>query len=131
MGELFQRAIDAKQRGQFKRSVRIMEQVVVEYPQYAPLWWYLGGGYLHDLKLPRKAIPVFRKTVQLTPKSLRASVGLFHSLWNADRIGNALAEIKRFQVFCNWTCKEYLEIVEELAEIVADKRRPTKLKVRR
>jgi tetratricopeptide (TPR) repeat protein len=132
MGELFQQAIDAKQAGKFKRSVRIMEQVVAEYPQYGVLWWYLGGGYLHDLKMPRKAIPAFRKAVQLNPKSERASLGLFHSLWNADRVGEALAEIKRFQTLSNWTCKEYLEIVDELADVVADKPRTRKkLKTRR
>lgn len=97
-------------------AARILEAIVKKYPKEAPLWWYLGGIYVYDLKKPRKAIPAFRQAVQLTPKSERASLGLFHSLWDANRISEALAEIKRFQTLTHWTCQDYLEIIDELTE---------------
>ena len=126
MRDCFQKALDAEQAGRFMAAARIMEAMVKAYPQHAPLWWYLGGIYLHDLKRPREAMAAFRHATRLAPLSERASLGLFHSLWDSDLIDEALAEIKRYQLLTNWSCEDYREIVEELAEKWTEAPRSTK-----
>jgi tetratricopeptide (TPR) repeat protein len=114
MRELYQRAIDLKHAGKLKEAAVKMEEAVEEFPQFPILWWYLGALYLHDLKKPRKAIPYLRRATELSPKSERASLGLFHSLWSANQVNKALEELKRYQQLTNWSCRDYLQIVDEI-----------------
>jgi tetratricopeptide (TPR) repeat protein len=114
MERLFEQAILLQRAGRFQEAITVMEKTVEEYPRFWRLWWYLGGIFLHDLRKPLKAIPVYRQATRISPESERASIGLFHALWDSDRIDEALAEIKRYQLLTNWKCKDYLEIVAEL-----------------
>jgi predicted Zn-dependent protease len=114
--ERLQQAIDLNRNGSSNDAAIILQKLVEEFAEEAPLWWYLGGIYQYGLKQPAKAIRCFRKATALKPKSERSSLGLFHALWDLDRVDEALAEIGRFQMLTNWSCKDYLSIVAELAE---------------
>ena len=85
------------------------------YPDRAPILWYLAGMYKDLGKLDR-AIPLYRRATQLSPKLERASLGLFHALWESDQLDEALEEMKRFQLLTNWSCRDYVEILAEINE---------------
>ena len=74
----------------------------------------IGSLYLIELRQPKNAIPYFKKATELSPQSEKASLGLFHSLWNLDRVNEALEEVKRFQTLSH--SKDYDEIVAEIKE---------------
>ena len=62
-----------------------------------------------------KALPYLKESVSLSPKSERASLGLFHALWEKNNIDEAFNEMKRFMKSSD--SKEYRRL---LAEINAD-----------
>jgi tetratricopeptide (TPR) repeat protein len=125
---LLQEAIDLKSAGDYLGAVRVLKRFVRLFPGSASGFGFLGGIYLAFLNEPKKALPYCTKSVQLSPRSERASLGLFHALWSLDRVDEALEEIKRYQTLCNWTCQDYIEIIDELQEKWLDKkpRRTTK-----
>ncbi|MBI3821284.1 MAG: hypothetical protein HY289_01235 [Planctomycetes bacterium] len=132
MGRQFQQAIDSFQVGALREAARLLERTIADYPDQAPLLWYLGGIY-QDLGKPDLAIPHLRRATQIAPKSERASLGLFHALWDIDQIDAALEEVKRFQLLTDWKCQDYLEIMAEIKEKWLDdkpKRHTTKKKTR-
>jgi predicted Zn-dependent protease len=116
MADLFQEAIDLNRADKAKDAARLLEKLVLEFPSHAALWGYLGGIYRIDLKRPLKALRCFRRATELSPKSERASLGVFHTLWELNRQDQALEEIKRYQVLTDWSCQDYLEIMEEIKE---------------
>ena len=119
---LFTLVIQKLDAGKIQEGVRLMEALVRRFPEQAPLHWYLGGLYLSEAKQPKKAVSHFQKAVRLAPKSERASLGLFHALWDTNRVDEALAEIKRYQLLTNWKCQDYREIIAELNDKWLDNR---------
>jgi hypothetical protein len=69
-----------------------------------------------DLGMLDRAILLCRRAAELAPRSERASLGLFHALWDSERFDEALEEIKRFQLLTNWSCQDYLDIMAEIKE---------------
>jgi tetratricopeptide (TPR) repeat protein len=114
LDRLFADGIRLKRARKPAEAIVPLEKAASQFPDAAPLLWYLGSVYLHDLKEPAKALPHFRRAVELTPKSERASKGVFHSLWNLDRFDEALEEIKRYQLLTDGKSQEYSEIVAEI-----------------
>jgi tetratricopeptide (TPR) repeat protein len=109
-----QQGIDLRQHQCFQEAVKVLESVVQRFPGEASVFWLLGSIYLHDLDQPQKALPMFRKAVRLCPRSPRASLGLFHSLWDLEREREALRELNRFQSIAH--CDDYDEILAEIRE---------------
>ncbi len=114
LDQLFDKGIQKKRQGSFRQAAKILEKVLKRYPDQAPVLWYLGGIYLFDLDLPKKALALFQKARRLAPHSERASLGLFHSLWTLGRERAAMKELLRFQQLAN--CSDYDEILAEVQE---------------
>jgi tetratricopeptide (TPR) repeat protein len=103
----------------FEEAADLLEKTIVEYPNKAAVYWYLGWVY-RDLGKTDRAIANFEKAVQLAPKKQRVSLGLFHALWDNDRLDEALEEMKRFQILTNGSCRDYVEILAEINEKWSD-----------
>jgi tetratricopeptide (TPR) repeat protein len=110
----FQRAIDQVTARSFAKAIEILVDLIGRFPDQAPVYWYLGGIYFHDLDSPKKAVPLFRTASKLSPRWEKASLGLFHSLWSLGREKAALKELLRFQALSN--CPDYEEILAEVQE---------------
>ena len=107
-------AIKLKNQEDYRGAARVLSHIVKEFPTCTPAFMLLGGLYLHEFKKPRKAVPCFEAAIGLAPRSEMCSLGLFHSLWNLDRVVEALEELKRFQMISH--SKDYDEILAELKE---------------
>lgn len=131
VGRRLDEAIAASNSGQVTKSLAILKELVDEHPDQGPLQWYLAGTLQYRASDPAAALPHYQRAVALHPRTERASKGLFHCLWDLDRIDEALGEIKRFQQLTHWKCKDYIEIVEEIREKwldhgAPDERQPTR-----
>ena len=126
MAKTLQHAIDLNRDGRSAEAARVLEKVVEHNPTHPAPWWYLGGIYRVELKRPLEALACYQKAVEAGPKSERASLGLFHTLWELDRFDDALEEIKRFQLLTNWSCEDYLKIMDEIKEKWLDSPKSTK-----
>lgn len=111
---LLQQAIDLKNAKDYAAAIRVLADSIREYPKCAPAHALMGSIYLHKLKQMSKAVDCFQKALHLSPKSEGASLGLFHSLWEANRQVEALEEMKRFQAVSH--SKDYDEILAEIKE---------------
>jgi lipoprotein NlpI len=72
-----------------------LAQRTSSFPRAAKLWGYLGFLY-GEAGEHAQAVRAFRKTTTLSPHSEKASLGLFHSLWNVGKIDAAFDEMRRF-----------------------------------
>jgi tetratricopeptide (TPR) repeat protein len=111
---ILQVGIDFKNEGKYQEAIHAFEKAVRKSPRCSMAYWLLGGVYYTLLHDPKASIPYFKKAVKLSPKTEMASLGLFHALWDTDRIYEALEEIKRYQLLTNWKCRDYLEIMDEI-----------------
>src|SRR5262249_34429842 len=109
---LLEEAIGCKKRRDFGGALRALSAAVEKFPESATAWGLLGGGYLYETAEPKKAIPCFERATRLSPRSETASLGLFHSLWEAGRRTRAIAEMNRFQTVSH--SEDYAEIAAEL-----------------
>ncbi len=112
LSRLLEEALGYKIRRDFAGAVRVLLNAVEEYPDAAAGWGLLGSIYWCELGKPKKAIPCLEKAVRLSPRSELASLGLFHSLWQIGKQGEALEEMKRFQTVSH--SKDYDEILAEI-----------------
>jgi tetratricopeptide (TPR) repeat protein len=111
---LINEALALKDKEDYRGAIAILSAAVKEYPVSAPVHGLLGDMYFCGLRQPAKAIPHYEKATQLAPKSERASLGLFHSLWKLDKVVEALEEMKRFQTISH--SNDYAEILAEILE---------------
>ena len=110
--KLFQRAINSRDTGNLSESCEIFVELVRRHPKNAALHWCLGHMYwkLGDLT---SAVNTFREATLLAPRSERASLGLFHCLWEQRKKTQALKEARRFMSIC--PSKDYADIISELS----------------
>jgi tetratricopeptide (TPR) repeat protein len=111
---LFDQGIQLRLSGQVHEATRVLKAAVRRFPNQAGVLWYLGGIYLHDLKQAAKALPYYTKASQLAPQSERASLGVFHSLWQLGRHREAMKELARFQSVAH--CRDYVKILADVRE---------------
>jgi hypothetical protein len=114
LDETFQRAIDKNRGGSPREAAAILENLIRRFPACAPAYWYLGGIYLYELRLAKRAVAFFRKASRLAPFSERASLGMFHSLWHLGRERDAMDELRRFQAISS--SQDYKEILAEIRD---------------
>jgi tetratricopeptide (TPR) repeat protein len=109
--ELFSKAIESKDAGHLSASRDIFLELVRRNPENAGLRWSLGHIYwrLGDLDM---AIDSFREASKTSPGSERASLGLFHCLWDQGRRIEAFEEAKRFMAISE--SEDYKEIINEI-----------------
>jgi tetratricopeptide (TPR) repeat protein len=93
--EVLQAAIDAYDAGRVDQAVEHLAQRASSFPRAARLWGYLGFLY-GEAGEHAQAVRAFRKTATISPHSEKASLGLFHSLWNIGKTDAAFDEMRRF-----------------------------------
>jgi tetratricopeptide (TPR) repeat protein len=113
---LLQSGTDLMHQGDYKAAMRSFRKAIRKAPKCSMAYWLLGGVYHTFLHKSRNSIPFFKMAVKLSPRTEVASLGLFNALWATDQIHDALEEIKRFQLLTNWSCQDYITIVDEIKE---------------
>jgi predicted Zn-dependent protease len=110
---LFARAMQERDRGDCAKGAELIAELTLSHPSDSSLRYVLGYLYrgMGDMNA---AVIAFRKAVELAPASERASLGLFHSLWDLDRQEAALSEVERFQSLTG--SDTYAAIIRELLE---------------
>jgi tetratricopeptide (TPR) repeat protein len=112
--EMFERAVRLKDANNLPGAQEILEQLISEKPDYEGYHYYLAHLYWEQ-GLLEKATASFRRATELMPASERASLGLFHCLWELGRQEEALSEIERFLKIAD--CKDYRQILSEINAI--------------
>ena len=88
-------AITLNAMGEPERAVEMLTPMLSEFPEepaiHLYLAWYLRGCCRFD-----EALGHARRSVQLLPRSSKASLVLFHTLWKAGYKSDAIEEIRRF-----------------------------------
>jgi predicted Zn-dependent protease len=90
-----QEAIDLYHSGKLRQAIALLQKLSKKFPDSAKIWGYLG--FLNrEADRPAAAARCFRHAVELSPKSERASLGLFYTLWRLKKFNEALKEMGRF-----------------------------------
>lgn len=89
------RAIKLNRQGQWKQAVQSLQRILHQHPNSAAAWGYLAAVYFEHDDMKRAA-DNFRRATELNPRSEKASLGLFHSLWSLELATEAVAEMRRF-----------------------------------
>jgi Flp pilus assembly protein TadD len=105
-------AIKLRRKGQWKRSIELLQQVLQRRPNSAAAHGYLACIYFERSDFDR-ATNEFRTTAELNPRSEKASLGLFHSLWRSNRKMEVVAEMRRFLSISDSV--EYGRLLHDLA----------------
>ncbi len=72
-------------------------------------------AHIHfTMKKFNEALGFYKEAVELSPKSELASLGLFHTLWNLNRVWDAYGEAKRFLSLRD--SEEYFRMIEEMRD---------------
>src|SRR5437016_4932482 len=98
----FRRGIQLKKKGDMHGAIRVLRQLIVEFPEHAAAYLIIGSILWDEGKLAL-ASKEFRATTKRFPKSKIASLCLFHTLWAQGKTDPAFDEMKRFQriSFCS------------------------------
>lgn len=107
----FEEALRLREQGDLPEAQRILEGLVASQPRSAALFAVLGDLYW-DLGFLDKSISSFRTATQIATRSEDASLGLFHTLWQAGREDEAFDEMKRFMNISN--SEEYRELIKNM-----------------
>lgn len=90
-----QKAIDMYHEDRLHDAISFLSGLGKKIPSSAKLWGYLGFLNREADRLS-EARRCFMRTVELSPKSERASLGLFYTLWRLGEFGDALKEMAQF-----------------------------------
>jgi tetratricopeptide (TPR) repeat protein len=88
-------AINLNAMEETERAVHLLTSILQEFPEEPAVHLYLGW-YLRGCSRFEEAIEHARRAVQLLPRSSKASLVLFHTLWKAGYKNDAIEEIRRF-----------------------------------
>jgi tetratricopeptide (TPR) repeat protein len=108
---LINKGIQLLRTGKFDEAMEIFVLLDGKIPDSAVIKGLIGDT-LSAAGNIKEAAKYYYVTVQLSPKSRLASLGLFHSLWDLGNIDDAIKEAIRFD-FLNGN-SEYVEILEEM-----------------
>ena len=107
----FNRALDLRETNP-EEAIRILRGLDKRFPNQPTVTGMLGGIY-HRLEDWANALPLYQQTVASSPRSERASLGLFHSLWHHERFDDAFDEARRF-IKLNGMTDGYTLLMSEL-----------------
>jgi predicted Zn-dependent protease len=111
-----QEAIDLYRAGRLRDAISLMNKFSKRFPESAKVWGYLG--FLNrEADKPAAAARCFQHAVSLSPKSERASLGLFYTLCRLKRFDAALKEMGRFVLIAE--PKAYLALIRGASSDVA------------
>jgi predicted Zn-dependent protease len=107
-----QRAIDLHRSGRTPEAIDRLTQLIRRFPKSAAALGYLASVYFDQGDM-KQATQHFRRALNVNPKSERASLGLFHALWEMGSLPEAVAEMQRFLSTCE--SPEYDKLLHDLA----------------
>ena len=113
-------ALKLKATKKYGQAKEILLALADENADSAAIFGILGDVYWH-LDSLHEAIRCFTRATELSPTSELASLGLFHTLWEAGQIRPALNEMKRFLSTSH--SAEYARLLDELIPIPPAARR--------
>ena len=96
MNTRFARAIQLLGENKVEDALAIAKDLLEEYPNSSAIAGFIGEIYYLEFESPERALPFFYQTVNLSPTSKRASMGLYHCLWDLGEEEKAVSEIRRF-----------------------------------
>ena len=92
---LYKKAQDYSKSGKNTEVLGIMEKLVKSNPDSGIFHAILANIYM-NLGFTSDGERGFKKAVQISPRSEKISLGLFHCLWQLDKNDEAFEEMKRF-----------------------------------
>jgi predicted Zn-dependent protease len=104
-------ALKLKARQRYAEAKKILLALAKEDGHSAPVFGVLGDVYWR-LGLLNDASQSFARACALSPTSELASLGLFHTLWEAGQTGPAIDEMTRFLSISH--SSEYAKLLGEL-----------------
>ena len=110
--ERFEQAIQFNKQGMYDEAISIFDSLTKEKPNQASIFGMLAYSYWQKQDI-KNTIKTFKISIQLSPLSESASLGLFHALWEAGQRNEALVEVKRF-ISSGGKSKDYDEILKEI-----------------
>jgi tetratricopeptide (TPR) repeat protein len=107
----FSAVVKLKESGDLIGAKTLLLNLVSKHHEEGWLYWYLGHIYwrLGDLEL---AVNTFKRATAMAPQSERASLGLFHCLWQQGKTEEAMDEVARFMAIAD--SEDYREILAEI-----------------
>jgi predicted Zn-dependent protease len=109
----FERANRLRKEGDAVGAVKVLRDLVADFPKTSAAYVVIGDILWDKGKLPAAAV-AFRIATEHFPKLEIASLGLFHTLWRQSKTDAAFAEMKRFQSISQ--SQDYNEIVDEMLQ---------------
>ena len=109
--KMFEKAIGFRNKGMIDGSIKILLKLINNYKEYQYAYIILGDIYWDKNEL-LKSIKLFKKAIEISPSSEKASLCLFHVLWEKGDREEALDEMKRY--LKNYTSEEYSKILKEI-----------------
>jgi predicted Zn-dependent protease len=103
-------AIELDEKNQSDQAIRMLTQLVGEFPEAGTTHSYLGW-MLSKAGKHREAIQHGRLAVQFEPASERVSLLFFRVLWSAEEFQQAFDEMKRFSAHGH--SEEYVRMMAE------------------
>ncbi|HBR56670.1 MAG TPA: hypothetical protein DEA22_04250 [Blastocatellia bacterium] len=112
---LYEEAMHLRELRKYSEAIDKLTGASLILPADGAIWGVLGATYRDADDLPN-AIRCFQKSVELLPRSERASLGLFHAKMQSGDVEGAFCEMKRF--LANSTSEEYSRLLQEINDEV-------------
>lgn len=109
--EVFQRAARLIDTGRSSEAEPLLKQLISGSAYWDEAQGLLALVFL-DAGRAVEAVESFRELVRRRPDRESTSLGLFHALWQADRIDEAWAEMRRFRA--KHESMEYRRLLRDL-----------------
>jgi len=109
----FNEALKLRSDGKLKTAYKILSRLAKENPTIGEIA-FMTGSVCWELGHLDESIDRFRKATVLSPDSEIASIGLFHTLWEAEEYDAAFLEMKRF--ISTHKSEKYRSLLKEMKQ---------------
>ncbi len=103
----FNSALDIWHGGDGDKAIKILKNLDTQFPNTPSILGMIGAIYF-SLRDWKHSEYYFKRTIEISPKSELASLGLFHSLWEMKNLDKAFEEAKRFVSMNGYSSKYQL-----------------------
>lgn len=86
-------AVDLARQGRVEEAIPLLEDVINEYPDYAPAYGILGSIYV-EIGYPESAIELLEQAKELEPNDFKARYWLGCALGRAFQLEEGISELK-------------------------------------
>lgn len=107
-------ALELRKSGKIQESIAVLSKIYKTIPANDTKSLGLVGSLFREASELSKALYCFRKELKANPRSPRASLGWFLSLWRLERYDEAFDELERFFSFAK--DKEHLQLLKKDGE---------------